>query len=51
MKRKTKTVQKPSKYVKMAEKRKKTIFFLTINLIFTKIIVTLPKNFSEEPIK
>lgn len=45
MKKKTKTMQKAPKHAKMAEKTRKTIFFLTIYLIFTKFIVTLPKNF------
>ena len=47
----TKNMQKVWKYVKMAEKRKKTSFFLQNYWIFTKFIVTLPQIFSEKPIK
>ena len=51
MKKETKTMQKHLKDAKMAEKRRKSLFFFEKCLIFTKIIVTLPKNFSEMPIK
>jgi hypothetical protein len=51
MNRETKTMQKDRKHAKMAEKSTKSVFFFEKYLIFTKIIVTLPKNFSETPIK
>jgi hypothetical protein len=44
-------MQKRPKPAKMAEKRKKTSFFLQNYWIFTKFIVTLPQIFSEKPIK
>ena len=51
MKERTKSMQKRPKPAKMAEKRKKTSFFLQNYWIFTKFIVTLPQIFSEKPIK
>ena len=45
MKRKTKTVQKPSKYVKMAEKIQKILFFFAKLFVIYKKCCNFAKKF------